>query len=324
MLNTCNKGVLFSFFVVFVLYLCVMEDNNLKRISFPEIREIVKNFIGKKMSSPYIRGGIGIFNAIVPGILNEIKTDSPYIIEECRVAIVKRGSAVVTINMIEHEMKENTLFFFGTGCVVQVHSFTQDIELSGLMISNERMGMALGRDAHTAVAGNGTYLLMEVTPKEMDIADRILHIIWTLVHEDKLPESTINGLIHALLHYYEHLGLQRASAMSNEKGHGNRIFERFIHLINAHCKEEHSLSFYADNLCITPRYLGILVKKASGITAKEWIDRAVATCAKVMLRHGNKQIVEISDEMNFPNPSFFCKFFKRMTGVTPQQYRQGQ
>ncbi len=304
-----------------------MEDNSPKRISFPEIREIVKNFIGRKLSLPYIRGGIGVFNATEPGILNVIKPDTPYIIEECRLGMVRKGSGVITINMIEHKVKESTLIFFGTGCIVQVHSITPDIELCGLMLSNERMGMALGKSDNTdntAVVGNGHYLILEVTQEEMDIANRILCVIWKLIHEDNISDDTINGLIGSLLHYCKHLSTQRASSVPNEKGQGNRTFERFVHLISTHCKEERALSFYADKLCVTPRYLGILVKKASGITAKEWIDRAVATCAKVMLRHGNKQIVEISDEMNFPNPSFFCKFFKRMTGITPQQYRQEQ
>ncbi|MCD8296593.1 MAG: helix-turn-helix domain-containing protein, partial [Prevotella sp.] len=87
------------------------------------------------------------------------------------------------------------------------------------------------------------------------------------------------------------------------------------------CKKEHSIGFYADKMCVTPRYLGVAVKNTSGVTAKEWIDRAVVTTAKVMLRHSNKQVTQISDELDFPNPSFFCKFFKRMTGITPQEYR---
>ncbi len=311
-------------FYHFVLYLSDMEDNMPKRISFPEIREIVKNFIGRKLSLPYIRGGIGVFNATEPGILNIIKPDTPYIIEECRLSMVKKGSGVVTINMMEHSIKENTLVFFGAGCIVQIHSFSPDIELCGMMLSNERIGVALGMNSTAVVAGNGTCLILEVNQEEMDIASRMLCVIWKLIHEDKIPDDTINALISALLHYCRHLSSQRASNLPNDKGQGNRTFERFIHLISTHCKEERALSFYADKLCVTPRYLGILVKKASGITAKEWIDRAVVTCAKVMLRHGNKQIVEISDEMNFPNPSFFCKFFKRMTGITPQQYRQEQ
>lgn len=65
-----------------------------------------------------------------------------------------------------------------------------------------------------------------------------------------------------------------------------------------------------------------MVRQTSGITAKEWIDKAVITSAKVLLRHGDLPIVEISDRLHFATPSFFCKYFKRLTGCTPQEYRQ--
>lgn len=99
------------------------------------------------------------------------------------------------------------------------------------------------------------------------------------------------------------------------------LFDTFIRLVNSHGKHERKLSFYADKMCITPRYLGISVKQASGITAKEWIDRAVMTHAKVMLKYSNKLVAEIAYELNFPSVSFFCKYFKLATGLTPQEYR---
>ena len=51
------------------------------------------------------------------------------------------------------------------------------------------------------------------------------------------------------------------------------------------------------------------------------VNTAVITAAKVMLRHTNKTVAEIADNLNFPNPSFFCKYFKRITGKTPQDCR---
>ena len=74
-------------------------------------------------------------------------------------------------------------------------------------------------------------------------------------------------------------------------------------------------------MCITVRYLSTMIRKASGVTAKEWIDRSLVTQAKVMLSYSGRNVAQIADELNFPNASFFCKYFKRLTGCTPQQYR---
>ena len=54
----------------------------------------------------------------------------------------------------------------------------------------------------------------------------------------------------------------------------------------------------------------------------QWINQAVILEAKVLLKHSNLLVFQISDELNFPNPSFFSKFFKRMTGMTPAEYQK--
>ncbi|MGN1235890.1 MAG: helix-turn-helix domain-containing protein, partial [Bacteroidaceae bacterium] len=77
----------------------------------------------------------------------------------------------------------------------------------------------------------------------------------------------------------------------------------------------------AQRICLTERYLGHIISKTSGVTAKEWIDRALIMRIKVELIHTDKSVACIADEMNFPGPSFFCKYFKRMVGVTPGEYR---
>ena len=64
-----------------------------------------------------------------------------------------------------------------------------------------------------------------------------------------------------------------------------------------------------------------MVRQASGITAKEWIDRAVITQAKILLRHSELSVLEISEELGFANPSFFSKYFRRLTGLTPLGFK---
>lgn len=73
----------------------------------------------------------------------------------------------------------------------------------------------------------------------------------------------------------------------------------------------------------TARYLGTIVKDINGETAKTWIDRALVSKAKVMLRHTDKQVSEVADALGFPTSSFFCRFFREHAGYTPQEYRNG-
>ena len=87
-------------------------------------------------------------------------------------------------------------------------------------------------------------------------------------------------------------------------------------------KEERSLGFYAGKLCITPKYLSLISKDVSGRSAGEWIDQYVVLEAKTLLKSTRMSIQEIADVLNFANQSFFGKYFKHHTGISPKEYRK--
>ena len=103
----------------------------------------------------------------------------------------------------------------------------------------------------------------------------------------------------------------------------NQIFERFIALVTEYHNTERGMAFYADQLCLTPKYLSKLVKQASGRSAPAWIDSFVILEAKNMLKYSDMAIKEIVFALHFPNQSVFYKFFKAHTGITPSEYRNG-
>lgn len=103
----------------------------------------------------------------------------------------------------------------------------------------------------------------------------------------------------------------------------NSILERFIDLVRGNYRQHRRVSFYADKLCITPKYLSKVVKQSSGQSAVEWIDSYVILEAKNLLKSSYMTIQQISVELNFPNQSFFGKYFKRMTGLSPKEFREG-
>lgn len=103
----------------------------------------------------------------------------------------------------------------------------------------------------------------------------------------------------------------------------NSILERFIDLVRNNYRQHRRVGFYADKLCITPKYLSKVVKQSSGQSAVEWIDSYVILEAKNLLKSSYMTIQQISVALNFPNQSFFGKYFKRMTGISPKEYREG-
>ena len=100
------------------------------------------------------------------------------------------------------------------------------------------------------------------------------------------------------------------------------LFNTFINLVAKNHKQQHSVTFYATKLFITPKYLTRVIEEISHKPAKRWIDEYIALEAKMMLRSTSKTIQEISDELSFPDMSFFGKFFKRVVGMSPRSYRE--
>jgi AraC-like DNA-binding protein len=102
------------------------------------------------------------------------------------------------------------------------------------------------------------------------------------------------------------------------------ILDSFLKLVAEYHNSERKVAFYADKLCLTPKYLSKLVKNASGRSAPEWIDSFVILEAKNMLKYSDMPIKEIVYLLHFPNQSVFYKFFKMHTGLTPSDYRTGK
>jgi AraC-like DNA-binding protein len=80
------------------------------------------------------------------------------------------------------------------------------------------------------------------------------------------------------------------------------------------------VSFYAEEMNLTPNYLSGLMKTYSGKTASEWIDEYVIIEAKTLLKFSGFNIQQVAYKLNFPNQSTFGKYFKRLTGMSPKSY----
>lgn len=100
------------------------------------------------------------------------------------------------------------------------------------------------------------------------------------------------------------------------------ILWKFLTLLKQYHKEERTVNFYADKMCISPKHLSSVIKQMSHKTAHEIIADFVTMTAKRLLKTTTMSIQEISDELNFANQSFFGKFFKQNTGQSPSAYRR--
>lgn len=132
----------------------------------------------------------------------------------------------------------------------------------------------------------------------------------------------------AYLNLFKYNGLQSFIQSNQDNGASkapsrrDEIFNRFIDEVQNHYKQERQVIFYANLLCITPKYLSSVIHEVSGKYATEWIDEYVIFEAKALLKNYNITIKEICQKMNFSTQSMFAKYFKKHTGQTPRDFRK--
>ena len=100
-----------------------------------------------------------------------------------------------------------------------------------------------------------------------------------------------------------------------------QIFDQFIQLLQQYCTSERSIVFYAEKLCLTPKYLSQVVRAVSGRHAGEWIRDYVILEAKALLKSQQYSVQQVADMLNFANQSFFGVYFKKAVGCSPSVYQ---
>ena len=250
------------------------------------------------------------------------KIGQPYRLQEGRIAIITNGRARVLINLIEYIFRPNYISLIAPGSIIQIIETSQDFDAHMMAIEHNFLPVSGKEEFFAHFLQRKKNLLLPLTTTEQVQIENFITVMWDVLQEPVFRKEVIQHLLAGLLYNIEYIAKNKGQSESSPLTHQNDIFQRFISLVNTYSKTERNVSFYADKLCLTPRYLNTVIRQASQQTVMDWINQSIILEAKVLLNHSNRLVYQISDELNFPNPSFFSKFFKRMTGMTPQEYQK--
>lgn len=244
-----------------------------------------------------------------------VKIGQPYRIKEGRIMWGIRGKARISVNLIEYDIYPKTLVVIPAESIIEVTHFSEDYDFRIIVPSNNFYPIPF--------ADNAANIIVSTTDPEWKEMETYFSLIWSATTQTPLfRREVVQHLIAALLYNIKYIQKTNTSNSDQKPSHQEELFHRFITLVNRYSKQERTVGFYADKLCLTPRYLNTVIKQASRQTVMDWINQSVILEAKVLLKHSNLLVYQIADNLNFPNPSFFCKFFKRITGITPQEYKK--
>ena len=247
--------------------------------------------------------------------------EDTFVMPEMRVMVLTRGSASPLVNLTQHHFEAGQMIFLSQNSIVQPKSYSEDVSGFGVSLTDEIVSMVFPTGIPKLMDGHVRDCSFTLTKEQLQQVEDLHILLYKAMHRTQIAPQVVLCLTAAFLWQADYLWNKHENESRNSLSREQRLFTDFVQLVSRYATQEHNIDFYARRLFISPRYMSTLVKQVSGKAAKQWIDDAIVTRIKVELRHTNKSAAQIADEMNFPNPSFFCKYFKRMTGQTTQAYK---
>lgn len=246
----------------------------------------------------------------------------PYRLVEGRLVYLRKGSIHMRLNLREKMLQAPMLAIISPGTVGEIKDFSQDCDFAMLTFRDSFMESFRRDGLLQTYLRQQLSLCLPLRPEEGKRFEELCALFWEVLHDRPAEEDLIKEMI---LLMFKQATAWRKKYMSEEKKPLSRqedILDRFIDLVNEYAIKERKIPFYADKLCLTPHYLSSIIQHTSHQTIMDWINRAVIQEAQLLLLHSDLQITQIADHLNFPNASFFCKYFRRLTGMSPGEYQK--
>lgn len=238
---------------------------------------------------------------------------------------VASGKANVEFNLISETLVAPAIVTIRAGDVIKIKEVSEDCNASFIVMS-EKMTDSLRRDLHTSAA----YPLnvKSIIPIEEEDVPCFVNFFTTL---DQLSKQKNNPFLSQaiksrMLAFYFAFSYRYylSPADTKEKSISQEIksqTDRFLSLVRLHFRDERQVPFYAKEMGVTPKHLSRVLKQRTGYSAADWIRNYVLLESKVLLKSSALSIGQIAAHLKFPSQSFFAKFFKKATGISPKQYR---
>ena len=243
------------------------------------------------------------------------------------VALCLKGKAQYTIDTQEQLVRKNDVLIISVRHVMDNFMASPDLEGLAIILSARFFRDVIQNvsDISSLFLFSKNHPVINFTQKEADVFISYFNLIkQKMTDTDNLfRRDVVRSLLLAMFYDLSNVIYRTRQSSDNRQTRADIIFTKFIHLVEGNYKRERRVGWYAEQLCITPKYLSETVKQVSRQTPNEWIDNYVILEIRVLLKNSTRSIKEIALEMNFPNQSFLGKFFKERVGMSPSEYRKG-
>lgn len=251
---------------------------------------------------------------------------------ECGIYLIcLQGEAVISTGIEQYVFTPQTELIFLTGSLMQLLQATPDFEADILMIPQEVFLKAMLPIDTPYFNYAHEHPCYRHTPDERSQKTWHEIVLWMELGQTLFSQNG-NSPYRALQEFDYIQGLliwlfgtvpEKIADPTQQYSRKQLLCYQFMHLLREYSTREHQVAFYADKLCITPRYLNqITAQCMDGRTPKELIDEQITAEIKVLLHESHLTVTEIAQQLHFADQSNMSRFFRKDTGLTPKQFRR--
>jgi len=243
------------------------------------------------------------------------------------ILFITQGKGLYTIDQQQYTISPNTVFFLSPG---QIHEIAVSPDIKGyIFLFTSSFYLFNKPDQHQLLelpffynlAGEAPPLQLKKKTEQEEISDLFSKAVEEAKTESEDQQELIRALLDIIL-----IRCKRLYPLKQEEkaGKGRLLVKRFKQLVEEKCQENLAVKDYAELLSVTPNHLSEIVKDITGRTSTDLINDRMLLEIKRMLIHTDLTVQEIAYALHFADQSYFSKYFKKLSGDTPQGFRQSQ
>ena len=248
----------------------------------------------------------------------------PFKVDMTMAIIYEKGFVRAKINMVEYKIKAPSVVTIVNDSIFQPLEYSEDLKSKIIVMSREFSNSMFSNLTEIRSIPNSLYAnSVFIMDNSNFVFDKYYDLLLNLVSSPKIKFKVEAARHMTLAMFYGYTFDEHGvDEKRNKSSRQEMLHSKFIDLLSRNFRTEREVKFYAEKLCVTPKYLSQVVSGLTGRTPSDYIEEFVVMESKALLNSTPMTIQQVSDELHFPSQSFFGKYFKRIVGMSPKEYRK--
>ena len=253
--------------------------------------------------------------------------------DECGVFLCTNGEVQVTLEKEIHRIRRGDMYIYMPSLPIRLLYKSEDAEGLLVVLDVDFMLPVVQRVANAEnLLHVRRYPFFSLTEENFGYIRSMLEKLWERIYEEdkdrkgflqqRLQVELIKSMAQTITYEVLSIYFSKLPIQPMVQTKKDLVFHQFLLSLFRHFRQEREVAFYAELQHLSPRYFSSIIKEKSGNNALQWIVQMVITEAKLLLETSDLSIKEISVQLNFPTQSFFGKYFKQYTGISPKEFRE--